>query len=572
MTLPTVPQESGEQQHLDARTELLRFAAIIEDSTDAIISKDLNGIITSWNKGAERIFGYTASEIIGKPIATLAPPEVINEMPQILDKIRRGQRVEHYETRRRTKTGEIIDVALTVSPIKDEAGQVIGASKIARDITERKRIEAERAEWLAREQEARKTAELLNRVGPTLAAQLDLPTLVQSVTDIATELLSAEFGTFAHNVVNEQGESYTLHALSGVPSDASASFPTSSKMDVFALTFRSEGIVRSDDVTQDSRYAESPPYFGMPQWPSPIRSYLAAPVIARSGELLGGLFFGHSKPGKFSAQHEAILGGIAAQAAIAIDNARLFEQARRAQHELKRANDELQHANRDLETFAYSASHDLQEPLRTIAISAQLLERRCQTLDDEAHQLLTGIIQGADRMKDLVSDILAYATVTRHPESPLPAVDANQVVATVLETMSASINEAGAVITAGTLPVVSMHEKHLAQVLQNLCSNALKYRSEAFPRINISATEQNGLAVFSVVDNGIGIEPRFAERIFGLFNRLHNRSEYPGSGIGLAICQRIVEQYGGRIWLEHSAPGQGSTFRFTVPLHGSDPK
>src|SRR5947209_6377941 len=148
----------------------LHLAAIIESSDDAIISKNLNGVITSWNKGAERIFGYTAAEALGNPVSMLAPSERVNEMPDILSKIRQGLRVEHYETKRRRKDGQVIDVSLTVSPIRSASGQIVGASKIARDITDRKRAEQERAEILSREHEARKTAERLNRVGPRLAA------------------------------------------------------------------------------------------------------------------------------------------------------------------------------------------------------------------------------------------------------------------------------------------------------------------------------------------------------------------------------------------------------------------
>src|SRR5205823_12069886 len=146
-----------------------QLAAIVESSDDAIISKDLNGFITSWNKGAERIFGYTADEVMGKPVSILAAPDHRYEMPEILSKIKQGQSVEHYETRRCRKDGEIIDVALTVSPVRDASGRITGASKIARDITERKRAEQERLQLLAREQEARRIAELLNRVGPRLA-------------------------------------------------------------------------------------------------------------------------------------------------------------------------------------------------------------------------------------------------------------------------------------------------------------------------------------------------------------------------------------------------------------------
>jgi light-regulated signal transduction histidine kinase (bacteriophytochrome) len=283
--------------------------------------------------------------------------------------------------------------------------------------------------------------------------------------------------------------------------------------------------------------------------------------------VLGGLFFGHSVPGKFTGNHEALLRGVAAQAGIAMDNARLFEQAQWVQNELKRSNEELRRANQDLETFAYSASHDLNEPLRTVAISAQLLERTCggRLKGDEA-KFLAMILQGARRMESLIQDLLSYTTATKHEDGPPPGVDSGQVLATVLENLTGQLEQAGATVTQTALPVVAMHESRLTQVLQNLVGNALKYRGAEAPRVHVSASERDGWCVLSVADNGIGIEPEFTDSIFGLFKRLHTRDQYPGSGIGLAICQRIVERYGGRIWLEKSVPGEGSTFCFSVPV------
>jgi len=542
------------------------LAAIVESSDDAIIGKNLRGIITSWNRGAERVFGYTAEEVVGGPVSILAAPDRIDEMPRILAEIAQGRRVDHIETRRRRKDGQIIDVSLTVSPVRDGAGRIVGASKIARDISERKHSEQERALLLAREHEARRTAEQLHAVAPRLAAQLDMRKLVQEVTDIATALVGAEFGAFFHNLRNEKGESYMLYTLSGVPMEAFAHFPMPRNTEVFAPTFRGEGVVRLDDVRLDPRYGRNAPHHGIPEGHLPVRSYLAVPVISRTGEVLGGLFFGHSTPGRFTASHEAIVTGIAAQAAISMDNAHLFEQAQRAQAELKRSNEELRRANQDLEVFAYSASHDLQEPLRTIALSAQIIERNYgKQLDEKDAVFLANILTASRRMGVLIQDLLAYARAAKSEEGPAPRVDSAAVVSRVLESMTASIEEAGAIVTADDLPAVAMHEGRLTQLFQNLISNAIKYRDKEAPRVHIAARSGDGCWIFSVTDNGIGIEPQYAEQIFGLFKRLHGREEYPGSGIGLAICQRVVEQYGGRIWLEESVPGRGSTFCFSVP-------
>jgi PAS domain S-box-containing protein len=553
-----------ERKLLEAASRHL--AAIVEDSDDAIISKDLNGLITSWNRGAERLFGYTAEELVGKPIAILAAPDHRDEMPVILSKIRAGQRVEHYETRRRRKDGEIIDVALTISPVRDDSGQVIGASKIARDITERKAIEQEHLLLLAREQDARRTAELLNQVAPRLVAELDVETLVQAITDIATTLVGAEFGAFFYKLINEKGESYTLYTLSGAPREAFAGFPMPRDTEMFAPTFHGEGVVRCADVTKDHRYGRNLPNHGMPKGHLPVRSYLAAPVVSRSKEVLGGLFFGHVETGRFTATHEEILKGIAAQAAIAMDNARLFEQGQWAQAALKRSNEEFRRANRDLEVFAYSASHDLQEPLRNIAISAQIIERRFgKQLEGEDSEVLAEILASAKRMSSLLEDLLAYTQATKYEHGSALTVDPAAVLADVLESLRVPIQETGAVITAGKLPAAEIHEGRLAQLFQNLIGNAIKYCNKEVPLVHITAEQRDGWIVFSVADNGIGIESQYAEQIFGLFKRLHSRSKYPGSGIGLAICQRLVEHYGGRIWLERSEPDRGSTFCFSIP-------
>jgi light-regulated signal transduction histidine kinase (bacteriophytochrome) len=168
-------------------------------------------------------------------------------------------------------------------------------------------------------------------------------------------------------------------------------------------------------------------------------------------------------------------------------------------------------------------------------------------------------------MQNLIRDILTYASAAKHAEGPPPRIDSGQVLATVLDDLKGHIDEAKATITSDPLPVVSVHENRLAQLFQNLISNSLTYRTKEAPRVHISASERDGWSVFSVTDNGIGIEPAYTEQIFGLFKRLHSTEEYPGSGMGLAICQRIAEQYGGRIWLEQSRPDEGSTFCFMFP-------
>lgn len=434
------------------------------------------------------------------------------------------------------------------------------------DIDAPKRAETERKLLLQREQEARQTAELLNCVGPLLVSELDPQRLAQKVTDLATQVLGAEFGALFHNVLNEKGESYLLYTLSGVPHEAFANFPMPRSTAVFGPTFRGEGVVRSDDITKDPRYGKNAPNRGMPPGHLPVRSYLAAPVISRSGEVLGGLFFGHRETGIFTDQDEYIVRGIAAQSAIALDNARLFSQSQRAQAALQQSNEELRRANEDLNQFAYSASHDLQEPLRMVAVFSQLLQRKYQDqLDEQANEYLRFAVNGAKRMSMLIEDLLAYTQAVGPAREKATPVNASDVLARTLENLQRSIKNASATVEHGPLPVLLVTEVHLLQLFQNLIGNGLKYRSAEPPKIRIYAEPENGMWRLSVQDNGVGIAPEYHDQVFGIFRRLHSSSDYEGTGIGLAICQKIVERYGGRIWVESVGNGSGSTFHFTLP-------
>lgn len=353
----------------------LLLSAIVDSSDDAIISKDLNGIITSWNKSAERIFGYTEAEAIGRPVAALLiPADRQQEEPEILSRLRRGERVDHFETKRRRKDGSLLDISLTISPVKDARGNVSGASKIARDITEQ---------------------------------------------------------------------------------------------------------VRNREA-------------------------------------------------------------------------------------LRRANERLAQSNADLEYFAYSASHDLQEPLRMVSAYSEMLRRKYENkLDEKAHQYLSYLIEGSARMERLLHDLRAFTHVSTHAGSA-PEIDSNAVLQNVLRNLKVAIDESRAEVTCDGLPLVWLHEFQLEQLFQNIIGNAIHYRSEAAPRIHIKAEPEGDAWRFSIRDNGIGIAPEYTEKIFGLFKRLHTAADYAGSGMGLAICQRIVERVGGRIWVE-SQPRGGSTFFFTLP-------
>jgi signal transduction histidine kinase len=259
----------------------------------------------------------------------------------------------------------------------------------------------------------------------------------------------------------------------------------------------------------------------------------------------------------------------------ALQEKRLLRLRRQAEEDLARKVEELARSNAELEQFAYIASHDLQEPLRMVAAYTQLLgERYRGKLDENADKFIGYACEGAARMQTLIQDLLAFSRVGRNGARCIQ-VDCDSLMKEVLLTLGPAIAESGPVVAHGPLPAVWADRSQLAQVFQNLIANAIKFRGKEAPEISVTAEKSNASKsndatldqwVFSVSDNGIGLAPEYAENIFVVFQRLHTRTEYPGNGIGLAICKKIIEHYGGKIWVEAQL-GHGSTFKFTLPAN-----
>lgn len=304
-------------RHL-AEERKANLAAVVDSSDDAIIGITVTGLITSWNKGAERILGYTEREVIGKDVALIIPEDRIDEKKYILQKVRKGSKVEHFPTIRKTKNGTLITMSLTVSPVRNGNGTVIGASKMARDIT-REQIGHETMRQYA------ERLQILNSMAKTISEKLDVRDILQKVTDATTQLVGAEFGAFFYNIKDQSGESYMLYTLAGAPREAFEKFGMPRNTAVFHPTFSGEGVVRVDDIKKDPRYGKMAPHFGMPKGHLPVTSYLAVPVFTGGGDVIGGLFFGHSEAGRFTVDHEDLVVSIASQAGVALDNSLLFE-------------------------------------------------------------------------------------------------------------------------------------------------------------------------------------------------------------------------------------------------------
>lgn len=481
------------------------LAAIVESSDDAIISKDLNGIVTSWNKGAERIFGYSADEMIGQPIAIIAAPDRIDEMPRLLERVKAGERIDHYETVRQAKDGKLVNISLTVSPVRDEQGRIVGASKVARDITEQIRVRAELAE------EKERLRVTLSSIGDGVITT-DHAARVTYLNPIAEHLTGWQNAEAAGRPLEEVFQIINEDSRRTVENPATRVLREGIVVGLanHTLLITKDGHERSID---DS----------------------GAPIRVNSADIAGVVLVFRD-----------------------VSERRADERDRQAQaRQLRRTNEELNQ-------FAYAVTHDLREPLRNIMNFSQLLLRAFNGGSEADAELSTKyIVEGVQRMEMLLNDLLAYSQAAGGAESPV-SVDINQALKRALDNLKAAITESGAVVTNDYLPSVRGHDAQLVQVFQNLVSNAIKYRSEAAPQVQIRAQKNAQEWIFSVRDNGIGIQPEHWESIFGLFKRLHGR-EIPGTGMGLAICSKIIERHGGRLWV-NSQVRRGSEFFFSLPV------
>ncbi len=344
-----------------------RLAAIVESSEDAIFGKDLDEVITSWNRAAERLYGYSEAEAVGQPVSIIVPEGKAEYLREVMRHILAGEGVRHHESQRMRKDGSLVDVSISISPVKDASGRVVGSAVAARDI------------------------------GPQ-----------------------------------------------------------------------------------------------------------------------------------------------------------------------RRQKEELLRSNRELEQFAFVASHDLQEPLRMVTSYVQLLERNyADVLDEEGREFIGYAVDGAKRMQSLIDDLLSFSRIGTKGKDLL-WVSADDALDGALSNLRVAIDESGARISRDTLPRVRADIGQLVQLFQNLLGNAIKYRGDRVPQIHVGVEDREAEWRFSVQDNGMGIEPKFADRVFEVFQRLHTRSEYPGTGMGLAICKKIVERHRGRIWLDIDTT-EGANFMFTLP-------
>jgi PAS domain S-box-containing protein len=525
------------------------LAKVVESSDDAIVSKDLDGIVMSWNQAAERMFGYPAREVIGRSIRLIIPADRNHEEDAVLAKIRAGESVDHYETIRRRKDGTLVAVSLTVSPIRNDAGEIIGASKIARDITDRIRQEA-----LAREHAA--ATEQLAEIGAMLASTLDRDAIVQKVTDVASELTRAEFGAFFYNGVDPiSGESFMLYTLSGPSKEGAAQSPHP-RVTALAQAFHGERTVRLADLTVDPRYGQSALDDRTPLGHLPVRSYLAVPVRGVSGDVLGGLFLGHSQVGVFTHEHERLAEGVAAWGSVALENSRLYHEA----HDANRMKDE----------FLAVLSHELRTPLNAVLGYARLL-RGGVLSGEKAERGLETLERNATALTQIVEDVLDVSRIISGKiRLDVQPVELPLVVDNAVATVQPAADAKGVRIQTVIDPrvgLVSGDPDRLQQVVWNLLSNAVKFTSRS-GRVQVRLESIDSHVELTVSDTGVGIKPDFLPFVFDRFRQGDpgTTRKTGGLGLGLAIVRHIVEMHGGTVEAASAGEAQGATFRVRLPV------
>ena len=490
---------------------LRRLAAIIDASNDAVLSKTLDGIITSWSGGAERMFGYTADEIVGKNIERLIPPERIREEKEILRTLGRGEQIDHYETVRKTKNGSRVDVSVSISPITDSTGAVVGATKIARDITRQKR--AEKALRMANE-----------KFRTTLENLLE-----------GCQIVDFDFTYIYVNAAAARQGRREADSLLGL-----------TMMEAYP------GIEHSPMFVE-------------------LRKCMEGRVPAR---MVNEFTFPDGAKGWFDLRMEPVPEGVFLLSEDVTNEHRMTEELNAHREHLeeivKERTSQLEAVNKELEAFSYSVSHDLRAPLRHIDGFAGLLVKQAEkTLDEEGKRFVRIIADSARQMGGLIDELLVFSRMGR-TAMQVTTVDIGQLVEMTIRGLQWEREGRQIEWIVDPLPSVSGDPSMLKLVLENLLGNAIKYtRPREKAEIRFGVAPSTDETVFYVHDNGVGFDMKYVDKLFGVFQRLHSTTEFEGSGIGLANVRRIITRHGGRTWAEGEI-GNGATFFFSLPHHGGE--
>ncbi len=597
--------------------------SLIEASLDPLVTISADGKITDVNKATEEVTGAAREELIGSDFSDyFTEPDKAREGYRTV--LRKGI-VRDYALAIRSKSGAITDVIYNASLYRDESGEIQGIFAAARDVTERKKAEEKvRAASLY----ARSLIEAsldplvtINREGKIG----DVNQATEQVTGVSREkLIGSDFADYFtepekaregyrevfsrgfvrdyplaihhvsgkvtdvlyHAVVykNEAGE---VQGVFAAARDVTARKKAEAKLRAASLyartlieasldplvTISSEGkITDVNKATEDVTGVPREQLIGSDFtefFTDSDKARDGYERVLREGQVTDYPLTIRSKSGKVTEvlYNATLYSNEAGQVQGVFAAARDITERKRLDEKLNETLLELQRSNKELEQFAYVASHDLQEPLRMVASYVQLLAQRNKgRLDRDSDEFIAYAVDGANRMQRLINDLLAFSRVGTRGK-PFEPTDFKFALNEALTNLSISIEASHATITHDPLPTLTADPSQVVQLLQNLVGNGVKFHAQDSPHIHVSAEKKQDEWVFGVHDNGIGIDPKYFSRIFNVFQRLHGMDDYPGTGIGLAICKKIVERHGGRIWVE-STPGKGSVFYFTIPIRG----
>lgn len=513
-----------------------RLAAIVDSSDDVIISKDLNGVIDTWNPSAQRMFGFTPEEAIGKHISLIIPEERLNEEDLIISRIRKGEKVDHFNTVRQAKDGSLRQLSITVSPIMDVEGKVIGASKIARDISEQLAAKQATVRYTER-------LEAINLVINAISREVDTNHILQRVTQLTIHLLGAEVGVFIS------------HERPGVMlADYVAPITAFPQLNLTKVVAQFDSLVRDWDggiVARWDNVLESKIACNIEGRQLFVASLLAVPVISSKEELIGNLYFAHQQPAYFTKEHEELLQSITGHLSIGIDKAMLY--------------DKVMELNRKKDEFISLASHELKTPLSGINGYVQILARMIK--EDLPGKYLAKTSHQIKKLTSLVNDLLDVSKIEAGKlKFETARLDLATLVATTVE-MVEEINHNYQITLINKCEdcIVEADAQRIEQVITNLLSNAIKY-SPGTNLVEVSLEIRDRLAVVGVRDFGIGIPSEKMDQLFSRFYRIdEHTANISGLGIGLYLSREIISRHNGKIWVD-SALGKGSTFWFSLPL------
>jgi PAS domain S-box-containing protein len=561
-------RDLSERRRAEAVSEHL--AAVVRSSQDAVLTASLDARITSWNDGAARIYGYAAEEAIGKPLELIVPEQLRDEERGLLAKVTRGEPVDAYETLRRRKDGSMLDVSVSISPLRDHQGRIVGVSKIGRDITERKRAQ-ERTRFLAH------AAEIL-------AVSLDYERTVSQVADFAARSPLSDWCA----VVLKEGDSVRQAAVAHRDPakvewarEFERRYPFDPARDRVVMDVMETGrpalLAEIPDALLRAGARDEDHYRALKE--AGMKSAMVVPLAA-AGRVTGALTLISAESRRtYTPEDLSLAESLAERAAIAFENARLYRAAQEDIARRKMVEEEIRALNatlerrvqertikltdavRELEAFSYSVAHDLRAPLRSMAgLSRILMEDHIAGTDQAGQDYARRIVESGKRMDTMVQDLLEYSRLARQ-DLPLETVDLGPLLQEILSALEADLTQSGASVTVrDRFPAVLAHRGALTQAVTNLIQNATKFVLPGTrPEIIIGAESKGGVVVLSIEDRGIGIAPEHHDRIFGVFHRLHDEGAYPGTGIGLAIVRKAMERMGGRAGVE-SQPGKGSRF------------